>query len=149
MRRVDPSFHNGRIAMTAKRRRGSRSAVAKSMELAFAVPQVVAHRTQRALAGSQASLANQREFSRMISEKQAAFSQAWFAMAIETFRVNQSIAASMLGSFMFPGTGSQASTARLRRKMQAGANSIINRGLAPVHRTAVANAKRLGRAGKR
>lgn len=79
----------------------------------------------------------------MIAEKHVAFSQAWMAMATETVRANQAIAASLFGSFLFPRSGTQASTASVTRKMQTAANAIVSKGLSPIHRTAVANAKRL------
>ena len=127
-------------------RRKSKSMAVKSAELAFAVPQVVAHRlTRMALGSTVPSKRDRKEFSTMISEKQIAFSQAWTAMAAETFRLNQSIAASLFGSFVFPGHGTKASSMSLSRKMQGAASAIVSKGLAPVHRTAVANAKRLGR----
>ena len=119
---------------------------AKSVELAFEVPQVVAHRlTRMVVGGTVPTKRDRKEFNTMISEKQIAFSQAWVAMAAETFRLNQSIAASLFGDFLFPRSRTMASSASLSRKMQSAANSIVGKGLAPVHRTAVANAKRLGR----
>ena len=132
--------------MPSKRRNAPKSLAAKSAELAFAVPQVVAHRVARmALAGSSPSDGDRREFNKMISEKQAAFSQAWIAMATETFRANQSIAASLFGSFLSPRATTKTSTASISRKMQRAANSIASKGLAPIHRTAVANSKRLAK----
>lgn len=129
--------------MPTHRRRSSGSIAARSAELAMAIPQVVAHRMMRmALAGSSPSAGDQREFNTMISEKQAAFSQAWLAMASEAFRANQSIAASVVGSFLFS-SSSIKSTASISRKVQGAANSIVSKGLAPIHRTVVANAKRL------
>lgn len=132
--------------MPVKRRKASKSTAAKSAELAVAVPQVVAHRLARmALAGPSPSERDRREFSKMISEKQAAFSQAWMAMANEAFRANQSIAASLFGSFMFPRPMSRSSTAGITRTIHDATHSIMDKGLAPIHRTAVANAKRLGK----
>lgn len=132
--------------MLGKKGKASNSIAAKSAELAFAVPQVVAHRlTRMALAGPAPGKEDRREINKMIAEKQAAFSQAWIAMANETLRANHSIATSMLGSFMFPQAGSQSSTASISRKMQSAATSIVAKGLAPIHRTAIANAKRLGK----
>ena len=136
--------------MPAKRRKVQHSIAAKSVELAFAVPQVVAHRMARmALAGATPSQGDRREFNKMVSEKQAAFSQAWIAMTSETFRVNQSIAASLFGNFLFPFAGAKSSGTKLSRKMQSAAGSIIGKGLAPIHRTAVANAKRLAKVNAR
>lgn len=79
----------------------------------------------------------------MISEKHVAFAQAWMAMATETLRANQAIAASLFGSFLSPRSSAKASTASVTRQMQNAANAIVSKGLSPIHRTAVANAKRL------
>ena len=95
-----------------------------------------------ALAGSTPSTSGRREFTKMASEKQAAFSQAWIAMATEAFRANQSIATLLFSGSLFPHSRAKATPARISRKMQSAANSIVSKGLAPVHRTAVANAKR-------
>lgn len=80
----------------------------------------------------------------MVMEKQAAFAESCNAMAINMLRANQVIAASVLGSWgrafsgMLPKPATQA---KLRR---AGV-SLLNAGLAPVHRKATANASRLRR----
>lgn len=63
------------------------------------------------------------EFYRMGSEKVLAFHQAWMAMAAQAFLENQKLAQ----SFWFAGL------------------SILGSGMAPVRRSAVANAKRLRR----
>lgn len=93
-------------------------------ELAFAAPQVVAHRTLRmAAAGSAPSPRDQAEFMRMGTEKVAAFYQSWAAMWLSMwtmpFGFARSLSAAMLG--------------------------VAGAGLAPVHRRAVANARRLRR----
>lgn len=93
-------------------------------ELAFAAPQVVAHRTLRmASAGSRPSARDQAEFMRMGTEKVAAFYQSWGAMWMSMW--------SMQFDFM--------------RSLSSAALSVGGAGLGPVHRRAVANAKRLGR----
>lgn len=79
----------------------------------------------------------------MISEKHVAFSQAWMAMATETVRANQAIATSLLGNYRFPRSRRKASTASVARQMQTAATAIVSKGLSPIHKTAVANAKRL------
>lgn len=132
--------------MPAKRRKASKSAATKSAELAFAVPQVIAHRVARmALASPSPSERDRREFSRMFSEKQVAFSQAWVTMATEAFRAHQSIAMSLWSSFMFPRPMTQASTVAIAKQVRNATNSIMSKGISPIHRTAVANAKRLGK----
>ena len=127
------------------RNRSSR-ATKQAIELAFAVPQVVAQRTLRlATAGAQPSLRDQREFWLMGSEKILAFYESWFAMFAEAGRINQQIALSMLQAYWLPwmapmpGFGSGAS--RLRHA----ALDIAHKGVVPIHRRALANANRLGR----
>ena len=72
--------------ITTRRTRKSKSVAVKSMELAIAVPQVVAHRVTRlALAGPKPSERDRNEFQMMVIEKQAAFVQAWNNMAIQIF----------------------------------------------------------------
>jgi hypothetical protein len=120
--------------------------MAKTAQLAFVAPQVVAHRMLRmANAGSSPTARDQREFQRMGAEKTAAFIESWNAMAMEAFRVNQALTTSLLHSFWrgwlrsTPSAGSAAQwhNASLR---------ILGKGMDPVHRRAVANAKRLARA---
>lgn len=136
-----------KLSVPIKRRNASKSAATQSVELAFAVPQVVAHRmTRMALAGSSPSKADRQEFNEMVSEKQSAFSQAWIAMATETLRTNQSIATSLFGGLLFPRSGTRSSMASITKTMQNASKSIFSKGLAPIHRTAVANSKRLGKA---
>jgi hypothetical protein len=97
----------------------------------MAVPQVLAHR----LTGMDAQ-----EFYRMGSEKVFAFHEAWAAMAAQAFLENQKLALSLAQSFWFPWMPRSFS----RQIHDAGVN-ILGKGMAPVRRRAVANAKRLGR----
>jgi hypothetical protein len=95
-----------------------RKAVDRSVGLAFAVPEVVFHRMARMwLAGASPSRRDRDEFYRMWAEKPAAFFQSWNAMMLEMYRAN--FALSM---------------------------RVWSAGLGPIHRRAVANAKRLRRA---
>ncbi|HVZ42962.1 MAG TPA: hypothetical protein VHA82_04050 [Ramlibacter sp.] len=99
-------------------RRNSNTRVARQvMELAFAAPQVVAHRTARmARAGARPTARDRAEFTRMGTEKFAAFCSSWAAMW---------------------GAMYSAQFEMMSKVMAAG--------LAPVHTKAVANARRLGR----
>jgi len=117
----------------------------KAAELAFATPQVIAHRMLRmANAGSSPSVRDRREFQRMGAEKTAAFIESWNAMALETLRAHQALSASFVQAFWSAclqtrpsvGTAMQWHNASLR---------ILGKGMDPVHRRAVANAKRLAR----
>ena len=125
--------------------RKSRSLVTRSAELAFVVPQVMAQRMARmATAAPVLSARDRKEFALMSSEKLTAFADSWSAMAREAFRVQQSLGMSLLRACWSPWLGGGAST-RLGRQMQGAALGILNKGIAPVHRKATANAKRLRR----
>jgi len=109
------------------RRRRSKALAAQTVDLAFAVPQVVAHRMARmAMAGSTPSARDRREFYRMGTEKVAAFNEAWAAMAMQTWL-----------SLWFPTHLSNA------------ALDILGKGITSIRRRAVANARRLGRPRRR
>ena len=114
--------------MATRRRRRSKSLAVQTMELGVAVPQVIAHRIARmAIAGASPSARDRKELRRMGIEKVAAVNEAWNAMALEAFRANQRLTL----SFMHAALG------------------IFGKGMAPVRRRAVANAKRLGRSKRR
>ena len=131
--------------MPSHRNRKIHSLVAKAAELAFAVPQVVAHRvTRMAIAGSTPSARDRKEFQRMGAEKTAAFSESWNAMALQAFRAHQALAASFLRSFWSPSLNRQSASA-VTAQLQSAALDVLGKGIAPVHRKAVANAKRLAR----
>jgi len=117
-------------------------------ELAFAVPAVVGHRLARmALAGPMPGARDRREFSGMVSEKAVAFTHAWTAMAWQMVMAQQRLAFACWQAAWMPWTGGSA--ASLRRHWEGAAHEVLAAGLAPVHRKAVANAKRLGRASRR
>lgn len=132
--------------MATRRRRASQSLVVKTAELAFAVPQVVAHRvTRMALSGRTLSARDRKEFELMVAEKNAAFGESWSAMAAQAVLANQALAASFFKSFLAIGRGKKPSAARSAAQLQRAALGVLGKGFAPVHRKAVANAKRLGR----
>jgi hypothetical protein len=109
------------------RRRRSKALAAQTVDLAFAVPQVIAHRVAR--------MADQQEMHRMGTEKFAAFGEAWTAMALEAWLANQKFALSFMQSALLPGT----------RQLNKAALDILASGMTPIRRRAVANARRLGR----
>ena len=114
-----------------KTRRRSRSLARQSAELAFAVPQVVSHRlTRLALAGAAPSARDRREFHRMGQEKVHAFWQSWFAMGWAMLQATQQAWMAALQGVRVPMIDTQR---------------ILSQGLAPVHRAATANARRLAR----
>lgn len=78
----------------------------------------------------------------MGSEKIAAASEAWMAMATQTLVENQKLALGLVQSFWLPGR--PAGPKAIQQHMNRAALRILGKGMAPVHRRAVANAKRLG-----
>jgi hypothetical protein len=105
-------------------------------ELASAAPLVVAHRVGRmASAGARTDPSDRREFVGMVTEKQLAWTQSWFAMSVELLRMQQRwwLSAWLRGPLGFGMPGAAA------------AWRVADRGLAPIHRKALANAKRLSR----
>jgi hypothetical protein len=128
------------------RSRKAKSLATKAAELGFAVPQVLAHRvTRMGLAGPTLSERDRKEFQRMVSEKHTAFSDAWSAMAKETVRAHQSLTASYVRSFWSPSLRAKTSAGSVVAQWHDAAIGVFGKGLAPVHRKAVANAKRLAR----
>jgi hypothetical protein len=118
------------------------------MELALSVPQVVAHRvTRMTLAGPKLSDRDRKEFQMMVHEKHAAFAQAWSDMAMHAFRANQAFTVSMLRFFFAPFSYRKPSAASAAAQVQNAAVGMLGRGLAPFHRKAVSNARRLGKTG--
>ena len=136
--------------MVSGRRRKSLSLLAKSAELAIAAPQVIAHRvTRMAIAGPMLSARDCKEFHLMVTEKMAGFGEAWSAMVLQTIRANQTAAVSLFRAFLAPSLRRRASTTAVAAQLQSAALDILAKGLAPVHRKAVANAKRLARTKRR
>jgi hypothetical protein len=131
--------------MPTRRKTPSRSLAAQAAELAFAVPQVVAHRmTRMALAGPKLTPRDRKEFELMLAEKKDAFADSWKAMATQTAKSQQSLAASYFKSMLSMSRGGKPSAASAAALHRA-ALDVLGKGMAPVHRKAVANAKRLGR----
>ena len=132
--------------VATRRRRATSSLTVKAAELALAVPQVVAHRVTRiALAGPKLSDRDRKEFQRMVAEKNAAFIESWSAMARHAALANQALASSIFKSFLSEARGKRPSAAASAAQLRRAALSVLGKGVAPVHRRAVANAKRLRR----
>jgi hypothetical protein len=132
--------------MAIRRKRVTQSLAVKAAELALAVPQVVAHRvTRMALSGPELSARDRKEFQRMVAEKNAAFSASWSAMARQAALANQALSASIFKSFLSVARGKRPSASASAAQLQRAALGVLGKGLGPVHRKAVANAKRLGR----
>jgi len=132
--------------MPIRRQRKTAALITKAAELALAVPPVVAHRVARmTIAGPVLSERDRREFARMSEEKAAAFRESWTAMATQAVRANQALAESWLRAFGSPSPKRKPTVRSMARQMQSAALGVMGKGMAPVHRRAVANAKRLGR----
>lgn len=124
--------------MSAIRKKRSHSPATKLVQLGTAVPQVVAHRVARmALAGPVLSARDRKEFTGMVAEKQLAFAQSWMAMWTEAARVQQQFMLSLLSG--------RAATINPVAQMTDAFHAVADKGLAPVHRKAVSNSKRLAR----
>ena len=130
--------------MPTRLSRKPKSAAVQAAELALAVPQVVAHRMARmALAGHSPSVRDQREFQLMSDEKTAAFNESWGAMAAAALHANQRLATSVVTTVLFPWSKYSATPDVLASQYHEAAMGVLDKGMAPVHRRAVANAKRL------
>ena len=131
--------------MSARRSRKAERLGRQAAELAVAAPQVIAHRLARlALAGPAPSARDREEFRRMGAEKAAAFAESWNAMATGMLEANRTPMASLVRGF-WSAPGARRSAASAARQVGREAVGIVQRSLAPAHRRAVANAKRLGR----
>ena len=80
----------------------------------------------------------------MVAEKNAAFVESWNSMAVESMLANQALAASFFKSFFTMSRGKKPS-AVTASQLQRAALGVLGKGIAPVHRKATANAKRLAR----
>jgi len=122
--------------LVTRRSRKSKSLALQAVKLGVAVPQVMAHRLARM---------DRKEFHLMGAEKIAAFNEAWTAMAVQAFAENQKMALSVMQSLWLPWLPRKSTS----RQLNDAALGILGKGMAPVRRRAVANAKRLGRIKRR
>ena len=147
--------------MSPSSRRSNSSAqslAAKSLELSWAAPQVVAQRVSRMMtAGPSPSVRDQQEFYRMGSEKVVAFSESWMGMWTQACTSYWQAAASMVAapelltptaSNPFAPFGVGKATKRIVKQQVHAVTDVLNAGIAPVHAKAVSNAKRLSRTRK-
>ncbi|HEX6321017.1 MAG TPA: hypothetical protein VFZ84_19310 [Burkholderiales bacterium] len=111
---------------TRRRRIGS---FAKAVELSLVAPQVVAMRSLR--------MHDQREMQRMGTEKVLAFWESMNAMGLQVAKANQEYALFAMRQWWSPWMTPW--------QMAAAATKVLEKGLAPVHRRAAANARRLRR----
>ena len=81
----------------------------------------------------------------MVAEKNAAFGESWQAMSAQAALANQALAASFFKSFLSVARGKKPSAMASAAQLHKAALGVLGKGFAPVHRKAVANARRLGR----
>jgi len=98
-----------------------------------------------AAAGPGLSARDRAEFNRMCIEKTAAVNEAWSAMATQAFWECQNFALTFAQSLWFPWMHPAPTVESVSRQLSRAALGILGEGMAPVHRRAVANAKRLRR----
>lgn len=138
--------------MKRRRRTPSQRLAKQAIELSIAAPQVVAARVSRMTAARLSPSAGDRnELFLMGAEKVAAAYQAWAAMWWQGVRLQFELAQSVAGSALGAGAGYRVFTPwraftpwSINRSTSAGARVLLA-GLAPVHRKAVRNARRLAR----
>lgn len=124
----------------------STSVARQQAELAWAAPQVIVHRTARMLAaGATPDARDAAEFTRMFSEKTTAFSQAWMAGWTAMAWAPYKVSLELLRSGGSLARGGAMDLGPLSRALSGQGWGIAGSALAPVHRAAVANARRLGR----
>ena len=113
----------------------------QAIELGLAVPEVIARRVARmVLAGASPTAADRDEFHRMGAEKVVAFYESWNAMFLAAYRANLRLLLSAPPWWApWAGPWPRALRAHARRT----GVDLMASGIAPIHRRAVANAKRL------
>jgi hypothetical protein len=132
--------------MATRRRRKSKSLAAQTFELGIAAPQVIAYRVARmASAGTFPSPRDRAELHRMGVEKITAVNEAWAAMATQAVLENHRFALTFMQSLCFPWMRPVPTVKSVSRQLNRMAVGILGKGMAPVRRRAVANAKRLDR----
>ena len=133
--------------MSHRRNRRQTALAVQATELAVAASLVAAHRMSRlALAGHRPDRRDRREFALMGAEKFAAFHESWNAMFMQSLRIQQEIVASMWRSFFSPKFTAWPWVVLPTRDLPHSSLRVLAKGMAPVHRRVVANARRLGRA---
>jgi hypothetical protein len=102
------------------------------------VPQVVAMRTARMLAaGVNPSASDRREFQRMGNEKVLAFWESMNAMGLQMAKAQQEYALFAMRNWTAPWITPWS--------IAASASRVLEQGVAPLHKRASANARRLRR----
>jgi hypothetical protein len=126
--------------------RTSQHLARQAIETSLAAPVVVAHRLSRmAASGSPLSARDRREFTTMGTEKVLAFWQSWVAMCMQAAASQMAFAQSAAISAWRIPFGSRAKILPSSSALRHATHALMSAGLAPVHRTAVGNARRLSR----
>ncbi|QIL80049.1 hypothetical protein G7047_09155 [Diaphorobacter sp. HDW4A] len=117
----------------------TRSTGRQLAELSVAAPQVIAHRVTRMALSSptQLSKRDHKEFTGMVAEKQVAFAQSWWTLCMEMGKMQQSL----FWSWMRGPTALSGQLSRMPQTLER----ISAKSVAPIHRKAVQNSKRLAR----
>ena len=124
----------------------------KTAQLMVAAPVVVAHRAGRMIrAGSAPTASDQVELKLMVKEKTDAAIEAWIAIASSLMSASQQHLQVGVNAWMNPRTYREMASGRVPRALRTPWSRIgddfaraATKGLEPVHRRVVANAKRLG-----
>jgi hypothetical protein len=156
--------------MRRTRRSTNTRSITKMAELAIAAPQVIATRTARmAAARANPGAADRAEFLKMWTEKGQAFWESAFAMGVQMAKVNQEYARTAAVQWMrmwstpwwftatAPALGNLTRLPRMAAlvpvpsatQRKRAASRLVAAGLAPVHKRATANARRLAKGRKR
>lgn len=110
-------------------RRRKTASLSKAAQLCFIAPQVVALRSMRTH--------DRREMERMGTEKVLAFWESMNAMGLQMTKANQEYALFAMRQWWSPWM--------TPLQMAQAASKVLEKGLAPVHKRAAANARRLRR----
>jgi len=97
-----------------------------------------------ALAGASPRARDWKEICQMGAEKSVAFAESWTAMTVQAFLANYELSVSFWRSYWRYWLSGKSSTFTASQ-MRNAAFGILHKGISPIHRRAVANAKRLAR----
>lgn len=115
-------------------------------ELAAAVPTVITHRMAMMLtSGLNPTVAENREFSRMWSEKASAFSESNTGMWWQGLRYQQALLLNLTKFWLSANSSPQTLTSNMLRSHALAQEEVLKQGLRPLRKSAMANAKRLNK----
>lgn len=131
--------------MPSRRRPRATGLASQAAELGLAVPEVVARRLARlALAGPSPSAEDWHEFHRMSAEKVSAFYESWNGMFLAAWRANSQL---LWSAPAWSANWASPHRRVVHKQVQRMTLDILASGIAPIHRRAVANARRLRKRG--